>query len=235
MDIDNPCFGKSCNDCETCIYDMDIDDMNNCGQFVKCYSGANCDTCVDRDTESSDKMTSCEKCPKLVKNYLDDSCLAFSAHCDGVKIWCNNSYYPRLLKAKTGPMLPIETPEWCPINKGVDEQILKPINQETSSQEKDVELVEPKIKSVKEMSYSEKREALGKLPRHIDWDDIKENDIFVVPKILTQSRKVVKIVTKADNLLRCSEINEYGKESNYLTTIFKNDIDAVFITKIHRF
>ena len=85
------------------------------------------------------------------------------------------------------------------------------------------------------MTYTERREKLMELPKHVEWDDIEEGGVYVIPKILSQSRKVVRVVMKSDTLLRCSEIDEYGEESKTLSSVYPKDIDTVFITKVLKY
>jgi hypothetical protein len=73
------------------------------------------------------------------------------------------------------------------------------------------------------------------LPKHIEWCDIQEDEVYVIPKILSQSRKVIRVVCKNDNFLRYSEIDEYGNESHTLSSIYPKDIDAVFMTKLLKY
>jgi hypothetical protein len=85
------------------------------------------------------------------------------------------------------------------------------------------------------MTYYERREKLKTLPRHLAWDEIQENGVYVIPKLLSQARKVVKVIMKTENLIRTVEINEHGDESTYSSTIYPNDLETVFITKIHKY
>jgi hypothetical protein len=85
------------------------------------------------------------------------------------------------------------------------------------------------------MTYSERREKLMALPKRLKWDEIEEGGVYVIPKILSQARKVVRVVMKTDDILRCSEIDEFGKESQVLTSVYPRDIDVVFITKVLKY
>ena len=86
----------------------------------------------------------------------------------------------------------------------------------------------------KNLSYYEKMKRLSELPKHMTWDEIKVGNTYVIPKILTKKMKIVKVVEKTAAMIRCSEIED-GKESLYMTTIYPNDVEAVFIVKFLTF
>ena len=249
----HPCHGKSCTDCETCIFDEDIMQPKTkptvgnkmCGQLVKCFTGYQCEGCEFNEVKETNKNKTmnetCNKCPNLIKNFIDDGRLVFNACCGKVIIDYSDYTRPRVIKYKTGQMLQIDTPDWCPKKHGIDKQVLKPIGNAQYSDEDESQLslparvAPPSQDTPKQMTYYEKREAMKKLPSHLKWDDIKENEVFVIPKILNQARKVIKILMKTDAIIRYNEINEYGVESSYCGIMYPNDIEAVFITKIHKY
>lgn len=227
--IDNgnvhPCNGKDCCECETCIFDIDINEIQ---------------PKVLNKNRTMNEM--CNKCPNLIKNFIDDDRLAFNACCGKVIIDYGNYSRPRVIKYKTGQMIDIDTPSWCPKKNGIDKQILKPIGDGSYTDESNdrmlalpTQVAPPSQETPKQMTYYEKREAMKKLPRRVKWEDIKENEIFVIPKILSQARKVVRILMKTDGIIRYNEINEYGVESTYCSTMYPNDIETVFITKLHKY
>lgn len=251
----HPCAGKSCNDCETCIFDVDIDDIQpkanpmspQCGQLVKCFTGYQCEDCEFREEKKETKNNNimnnetCNICQSLIKNYVGDGRLVFNACCGKVIIDYTSFTRPRVIKYKTGQMLAIETPEWCPKKHGIDKQVLKPIAGESYSDENEITQrslparVAPSAQETRPMTYYERREKLKTLPKHLAWDEIQENGVYVIPKLLSQARKVVKVIMKTENLIRTVEINEHGDESTYSSTIYPNDLETVFITKIHKY
>ena len=216
----HPCADKNCNECETCIFDQDL--------FLENH----------KNKKDMDVCTSCHLCNNLVKNYIDDDKIQFNACCGRFMVWFNGYSRPRIIKAKTGPMLPLTPPEWCPKNRGVTQMSVS-----SEMLNKDISKALPaplptkveEVKTYKTMTYTERREKLMALPKHLEWDDIEEDGVYVIPKILSQSRKVVRVIMKNDTLLRCSEIDEYGKESQTLSSIYPKDIDAVFMTKVLKY
>jgi hypothetical protein len=223
----HPCAGKSCTECETCIFDQEL--------FLE-------DT---QKKENMDTCTSCHLCGNLIKNYIGDDRLQFNACCGRFMVMFSSYSRPRIIKAKTGPMVPLTPPAWCPKNRGVTQMSVSsamlaqemndkalPAPSQVSSQKEEVE---PIVKTYKTMTYTERREKLMALPKHLKWDDIVEGEIYVIPKILSQARKVVRVVMKSDTLLRCSEIDEYGKESQVLCSVYPRDIDVVFMTKVLKY
>lgn len=247
--IDNPnhpCVGKSCNDCETCIFDIDIDEIQpkpqkmtttipkECGQLPQCFTGYSCDYC-EFNEENRMKET-CNRCPNFIKNYVDEDELIFNACCGKVIIDYGDYSRPRVIKFRSGHMLDVDVPNWCPKKNGIDKQILKPVGNGSYTDENEATPPPlPKEESYKNLSYFDRKEKMRKFSRHITWDEIEEDEVYVIPKILSQKRKVIKVVTKTDNIIRATEIDEYGTESTFCTTIYPNDVEMVFITKIHKF
>lgn len=178
-------------------------------------------------------METCNKCSDLKKLYLDDDELRFNACCGRSIITFSNGERPRIIKHNTGHMLDVPCPTWCPKKRGVIKEYFNQSN--CNNEEKQLCLPPPQKEEKVKLTYSERRERIMNLPKHLQWDDIKEDEIYVIPKILFQNRKVVRIVVKDDNLLKCCEIDEYGNESKALTSIYKKDIDTVFITKLLKF
>lgn len=220
----HPCAGKNCNECDSCIFDQDL--------FLD----------KNQNKKNMDNCTSCHLCNNLIKNYIGDDRLQFNACCGRYTIMFNNYSRPRVIRANAGAMLPLDPPEWCPKNRGITNMC---ISSEALAQEMSKALpavvsvpthsVELENKTYKTMTYTERREKMMALPKRITWDEIEEDGIYVIPKILSQSRKVVRVIMKSETLLRCSEIDEYGKESQVLCSIYPKDIDAVFITKVLKY
>lgn len=220
----HPCADKDCKECESCIFDQDL--------FLN----------KNQSKKDMEACTSCHLCPNLVKNYVGDDMIRFNACCGRYTIMFSTYSRPRVIKANAGPMLPLTPPDWCPRNRGITKMCVS-----SEGFAKDIaralpavvstpkQSVEPEVKTYKTMTYTERREKLMELPKHLTWDEIEEDGIYVIPKILSQSRKVVRVVMKSDTLLRCSEIDEYGKESQVLCSIYPRDIDTVFITKVLKF
>ena len=222
----HPCHGKDCKDCETCIFDIDIFDRD---KYVK----------QNINKQNMCSSETCHLCGQLIKNYIDDDRIRFNACCGRSLISYNNMSRPRIIQANVGPMLPLETPTWCPKKRGITKEYVAYKEDNEQSETKNfplpVRVETPKAETPKYMTYAEKREKLMSFPKRVEWDDIEEDGVYVIPKILTQSRKVVRVVMKTDNLLRCSEIDEFGKENTVLTSIYPRDIDAVFITKVLKY
>lgn len=222
----HPCADKNCNECETCIFDQDL--------FLENH----------KNKKDMDVCTSCHLCGNLIKNYIGDDRLQFNACCGRFMVMFNTYSRPRIIKAKTGPMVPLPPPEWCPKNRGVtsmsvsSDMLAQDVNKALPAPlqvSTPKETVEPVVKTYKTMTYTERREKLMALPKHLEWDDIVEGEIYVIPKILSQARKVVRVIMKSDTLLRCSEIDEYGKESQVLCSVYPRDIDVVFMTKVLKY
>lgn len=216
--MEHPCSGKKCNECETCKYDTDI--------FAEV-----------RNKSHSLTTSACHFCNDLVKSYIGDDRTKFNACCNRVLINLPNGQRPRVISANVHQTDVIKKPRWCPKDRGVNKEYYTPdelsntIRKGLPSPSTVSTNSSTNLETNRTMTYSEKRERLMALPKHLEWEDIKEGETYVIPKILYQSRKVVKIVMKTDAIIRCVEINESGDEKNYLTTIYPKDIEVVFITK----
>lgn len=173
-------------------------------------------------------IESCHLCKDLVKNYVGEERLRFNACCGRSLVSMNSFSRPRLIAENTGPMLQLTAPDWCPKKRGVTKEFVDVDRMPSLTPP-------PPPSETKPLTYFERKEKLMELPRRIKWEDIEEDGVYVIPKILNQSRKVVRIVIKGDSYLRCSEIDEHGNESQVLTSIYPKDIDAIFITKVLKF
>lgn len=192
-----------------------------------------------------DKYILCDECKSLIKNHIGDEKVRFNACCASCRIMFNGYSRPRIIKANTGPMLPINTPEWCPKNRGVTTQWISSDEfrnsiksssqvQQSSSNKENNNTLKQYVKK-EYMTYTEKRDKMMTLPKHLKWEDIKEGEIYVIPKILYQTRKVIKVINKGDTFIRYSEIDGNGNETNYISSVYPKDIDMVFITKFLKF
>jgi len=104
--INHPCYGMNCNECETCKFDRDL--------FVE----------DKKNNQHMDNYDSCEYCGNLIKNYIGTERLKFNACCGRALINFGSAHRPRIIKANTGPMLPLPTPDWCPKKRGVTKEYL---------------------------------------------------------------------------------------------------------------
>lgn len=198
----HPCYGMDCKDCETCIFDVDL------------------------FKEDKNMKNTCNNCKSLVKNYVGDGMLQFDACCSRCMVTYSNYSLPRNIRYKTGHMVDIETPDWCPKARGVTKEYKSSV---------DIAASNAQTAEKKPLTYMEKKERLMNLPRSTEWEDIKEGDVYVIPKVLSSYRKVVRVVIKTDTLIRCSDIDEFGKESQVCTSIYKSDIDSHFMKKVHKY
>lgn len=164
----------------------------------------------------------CNDCKHLIKRYENGETLQFTACCGLSKVYINGLPKLNTIKRTTGPMVPLEVPMWCPLK---DEKEVKnvPI------------IVSKPPTQTKTLTYTEKKDILSKFPPKIKWEDIKEEEIYVIPPILYQNRKIIKVILKNDNLLRCHDVDTNGQEGNSFINIYKKDIDVVFITKFLKF
>ena len=72
-------------------------------------------------------------------------------------------------------------------------------------------------------------------PSVMNWKDIKEGDMCVVPRILRQKRKVILVKERNEYVLKCVELDDNLNPTSSYINIYSNDIDIQFIVKIHKF
>ena len=212
--INHPCQGKDCRLCETCIYDEPIPD-----------NGA-------KSPKALDKI--CNYCGYLVKSYKEHGDVKFNACCGKHIIESGDYVRPRTIRFNVeGDNEDIPKPDWCPkvlSNSPSPTVTIAP----SVSNENNSGTTPPSSASFYE-SFTERRKVLSKLPSHLEWDDFKEGELYVIPRIINQKVKVVKIIDKNDYTIRCIVVNDNGQESNYYHNVYKQDLDAKFIVKYHNF
>jgi hypothetical protein len=158
----------------------------------------------------------CNFCPNLVKTRVDGSVDRFDVACGITSYEAFGVTRPRKINCGVGFSDEIYTPQWCPRNKSTEQ---------------------PKEEShIAYTSYSDRREKMKSLKRMVEWDDIQEGEIYIIPKILNQPRKLVRVISKSDLSCSCHEINENtGNEYSYSMNVYQKDLDAIFLNKIHKF
>ena len=227
----HPCRGKDCKDCETCIFDEDL--------FL--------DKVQPNKKEKMGNTRLCNLCVNLDKSYDRREGGRFDAACKVTTFPVPGGTRPRRIDFNLSQTQDIPCPTWCPMlasanSKGLPSpsQVTHRPNPQTTGPQPTSTETTPVIplsqKPISELTYSEKRELMKELPKHIEWADIKEGNKYVIPRILSQSRKIVKVITKTDMCCTCHEISEFdGHEYSYNCSVYPSDLDAVFITEIHDF
>lgn len=212
----HPCRGKDCKDCETCIFDEDL--------FL--------------DKVQPNKITNmcnrrlCNECVNLTRSYEMRSGGRFDAACKIVTYEALGTSRPRRIDFNISVGQSIVAPCWCPLRENA-QQLGLPSPSQVSTRPKPQE-TGPHPST--ELSYAERREKMKELPKHLEWDDIKEGGIYIIPKILSQARKIVKVITKTEMCCSCHEISETtGNEYQYTCSVYPSDLDAVFITELRNF
>jgi hypothetical protein len=83
--------------------------------------------------------------------------------------------------------------------------------------------------------YNEKRKKMEKLPRHVEWEDIKEGKLYVIPQIIKQKGKIVRAGRKTEYTLMCNAVDENLQDTCFIHNVYRKDIDAIFIVEYHNF
>ena len=213
----HPCRGKDCKDCETCIFDEDL--------FIDK---------VQPNKKNNNNMCRrvCNECVNLTRSYEMRDNGRFDAACKIVTYEALGTSRPRRIDFNLSVGQTIVAPTWCPLKEGAQQLGLptpsqvstRPLPQQTG----------PRPSG--ELTYSERREKMKELPKHLEWADIEEGKVYVIPKILSQARKIVKVITKTEMCCSCHEISETtGNEYQYNCSVYPSDLDAVFITELRNF
>ena len=111
---------------------------------------------------------------------------------------------------------PLNPPVWCPLH-GL-----------TSLGKSDT----TKVQEKKKLNNFEKREILEKMKPMIEWDDIKEHEVYHIPPLLYDDRKDIIVLTKNDMYLTYRTLSkELDKSSNITNRLYKNMLTSRFLTQ----
>jgi hypothetical protein len=97
----HPCEGKDCMNCETCIFDVPLDDKLNP---------------IEAKPLRADET--CNFCGYLIKQYRDRGDTIFNACCGMCRIDSSTYSRPRTIDFRLKETDDIKKPEWCPKLKG---------------------------------------------------------------------------------------------------------------------
>lgn len=225
----HPCAGKDCLQCETCIFDRDLFEDGITPNERKVNNNLSKNMCNKR---------LCNDCVNLARDYEHCSDGRFDASCKAMSYTAFGETRPRRIDYNLKINQDISSPTWCPLKESQAQLLLptqaqstRPLPQNTGPHPSTTVGNTPSY-----TSCSDRREKMKLLRKHLEWDDIKEGGIYVIPKILSQSRKIVRVITKSKMSCICHEISEYtGAEYSYNCTVYPSDLDAVFITELHNF
>ena len=172
--------------------------------------------------------TRCNSCESLVKKHIGNG-PTFEACCNRSFVTTGNEQRtPRIIQVNSVDTTIIVKPSWCPKDRGVYQEYGNIPTEEMSK-------TTPLLPTTTKLTYNEKKEKLMSFPRKTEWDDIKVGEIYVIPRILYFKSKVVRCINKIGNTLDLSEIDENGNESQVLTQLEEDELDARFITKFKKY
>lgn len=227
----HPCAGKDCIKCDTCIFDRNIFE-----------NGITPNESLKKIEEDKRKNMNnerlCNNCVNLSRSYSNCYEGRYDASCKVATYEAFGTTRPRRIDSNLTPNQTIISPNWCPLKSSNAQLCLPVLSKQTNPIPSSTT---PKTPNTAEhvstyTSQNDRREKMKLLKRHLEWADIQEGKMYVIPKILSQSRKIVKVITKTDMSCICHEISEYtGNEYTYNCTVYPSDLDAVFITELHNF
>ena len=120
-------------------------------------------------------------------------------------LYCTHHDMMRLVDMSISPTAVIEAPSWCPLEK---------------------------LKKNKEngvLSYQDKVDLLMKFQPRIAWDDIKENQVYHVPKLPGEERKDIVITRKSAYSCSYKTIGDKYKNTTY--TIYPSSLIVRFMVE----
>lgn len=204
----HPCEGKRCEDCETCKFDEPI--------------------ILDSEKKSHDMKSQpcCNYCGYIIKSYHDGE-VKFKASCSKCLLEINGTKKPREIADNVNEIMHILTPDWCP-------------KRHESPKSSSVDLLLKAIGPINSTSeqyraYHEKKKVLQQLPRHVNWEDIKEGGLYVIPTIMKQKLRVVRVLSKTLYTARCAILDENSQETSDIHNVYKEDLDTTFIVEYHKY
>ena len=211
--LNHPCEGRDCRECTVCKFD----------EPIPVYEPPK------KDETPVTVNGVCNYCGYLIKNYKDHGDTKYNACCGKHLIQSEGTTRPRTISFRLEGPVDIPIPDWCPklLDSPISRvpQVMTHISNNLTNQPE---------KTAYEI-YQEKRKKYEALPIHVQWEDIKEGKIYVIPTIIRQKGKVVLAVAKTEYTLRCVTLDKDLKETSYYHNVYRQDLDARFIVEYHKF
>lgn len=160
----------------------------------------------------------CDYCGYLIKDYSSKNKGEYIACCG--KCWENG--LPKIISRTIKSGEKVCPPFWC--HKLVGDKKKGELVATSSPQQ-------PQTNS---SSTETKRDKIGRLPTHLKWDDIEEGTTYVIPPIMNQKLRVVRVDSKTDYCIRCFALNSNMQADGSVYNIYKRDLDMIFIVKYHK-
>ena len=217
----HPCRGMDCKDCITCRFDEYL--------FPDGVQ-------PNKKKENNMDRKLCNQCVNLERNYEMRFGGRFDAACKICTYEALGATRPRRIDFNVSVGSDIVTPDWCPLKAKLPYGLPSPTTVSSARPKPQETGPQPSANESGELTYAEKRDRMKLLPKHLEWDDIQEGHVYIIPRIMNQSRKLVRVLSKTEMCCSCHEISETtGNEYQYICSVYPNDLDAVFITEIHNF
>lgn len=123
-------------------------------------------------------------------------------------VYCNHDKSIRLIELGADMNKDIKSPEWCPIAEA--------------------QRITDKMNSGEKLTEGEKRTILMRHKPLIQWDDIKNDEIYHIPPLLGEKRRDVLVVWKGE--YSCT-IRDLSKNYNASETIYPSTLASRFFIK----
>lgn len=170
-----------------------------------------CETCIfDEDYKENGKMDSknsvksCNKC-----QYSQCSVISHGSTKSYNNWHCNYGGNKRLLDMSVPSDKDVEIPTFCPLN--------------LSSKSNNY------TKTFSNLTYTQKREMFENITPLMNWDDIKEKEVYHVPPLPSETRKDILIISKNDYSCTYRVLN--STYSNTILTMYKTSMMYKFMSK----
>ena len=214
--INHPCEGMDCRECETCKFDAPIPEY-------------------EPPEKKATPNSLCNYCGYLIKNYRDHGDVKYNACCGKHLVQSDGVTRPRTISFRIQDPVDIPIPDWCP--KLLDSESDKPSIAQlvhTATHQRSLTEVLSTAKTEYER-YNEKRKKMENMPKHVEWEDIKEGKLYVIPQLMKQKGKIIRAGRKTEYTLMCNAVDENLQDTSFIHNVYRRDLDAVFIVEYHKF
>lgn len=184
----------------------------------------------------------CNDCSNWRKVYDDEMSEAYTVNCAAAFYKTATAIRPRVIRFRVYDGLAVTPPSWCPLrpeNKDKPKVVsLFDLGKSNSTSElcKGGILGPSAVKKEAEKKDTSKEEARTAIAINpiTNWDDIKEGEEYIVPRLKYSKCKLFLVVSKSEYMIRCKEIED-GKVSMITSVIYKSSEESKFIVKKHNF
>lgn len=180
----------------------------------------NCEKCIfdddymeNKKENNLEKITSCNKCSCSICKETDCS------HGTLNNWYCNSKNVKRIIEMSVLSTAEISIPSWCPMGLYNKKSTIS--TTETTRQE-----------TKKELTWMEKKNMWESIKPICEWDNIKINEVYHVPPVLSEKRKDIIVTSKTDFSFQYRHLSATKTEQNAcIYTVYKTACWWKFMSK----